>query len=444
MSNSYFNINGAPAAPLHDSKLQKLRDDLSHSGDYIHLNNAGASPAPKPVLSVVKDVLEKEHVVGGYEAQRYYSQELNAVYHSIGRLINASDPENEIALVDSATTAWIRAFYSIPLTVGDVILASKVEYGANYVAMLQRAKRTGASVMYIPSDSTGQVSLPALANMLNSIPTVKVVSLTWIPTNGGVVNNAEGVGHLCSAHPRVFYLLDACQAVGHVVVNVQALQCHALAGTGRKYLRGPRGTGFLYISSDVLGSMDEPITIDHFSASWVELNRYEVQPSAKRYEQWEKNVAGLIGFGKAVDYLLDESNVGVVWAQDRIRSLAKLLRKSLKGISRIESDDTGSINPESDVNTCVKVWDMGSEDDPSSQCGIVTFTVRGIDPGVVKKYLSDQNVFVSVSAPPSTLIDATERSLPELVRASVHYFNTELEIFIFCDMLRELILAIPD
>jgi cysteine desulfurase / selenocysteine lyase len=414
---------------------------------------------PRPVVQCVKEVLDREHLVGGYEAQEYYSEAFNEVYESIGRLIGCDYPTVEIALMDSATTAWSRAFYSIPLRENDVILVSKVEYGANMVAILQQSRRKGAMVMYIPSSSSGCVSLPALQNMLENTPNVRAVCLTWIPTNGGVVNDARGVGEICALFPDVFYLLDACQAVGQVCVDVRTLRCSMLAATGRKYLRGPRGTGFLYVSSDVLSRLDEPITLDHAAAPWVELDEYCVLSTARRFEQWEKNVSGLIGLGRAIDYALDVDVVGMEWAQRRIRELGSLLRKSLVSLSEecaavMEQDPEkasratpelsrreqqgGRKGWETRQQQWITVWDMGDEGDSSTRCGIVTFSVLFVNAESLKKILKERNIFVSVSAPGSTLIDATERSLPTIVRASLHYFNTDLEIFILCDTLREI------
>ncbi|CAM9205098.1 unnamed protein product [Ectocarpus fasciculatus] len=408
-----------------DAKVLKAREDLTDADKYCHFNNAGASPMPAPVVQAVKQVLDSEHLLGGYEAQELYEKDIQNLYSSIGRLLNAPHPTKEIALVDSATTAWVKAFYSVPLSAGDVILVSKVEYAANMVAILQQSRRVGASIVYIPSDEHGCVCLKALESILNSTPSIKLVCITWIPTNGGVVNDAARIGQLVAQHSEVLYLLDACQAVGHIKVDVQVLGCHMLAATGRKYLRGPRGTGFLYISEKTLSMVHEPATIDHLAAPWVELGAYAVQPSARRYEQWEKNISGLVGLGVAIDYYLDEASVGVEWAEQRVRGLATKLRWTI---------DRSLPN--------ITLYDLGDSAVASTQCGIVSFSVNGVSASAVKKILRDHSIFVSVSSPASTLIDASARSLPDVVRASVHYFNTELEIFLICDVLRDIINAV--
>ena len=323
-------------------KVLQSRDDMSDVGRYVHFNNAGASPIPRPVADAIKAVVDSEHIYGGYEAQDMFQKDIDDLYVSIGKLINAKNPSNEVALVDSATTAWVKAFYSVPLAPGDIIVVSKVEYGANVVACLQQCSRFGASIIYAPVDEHGCLCLAALQSILASTPNVKLVCITWIPTNGGVVNNAKGIGQIVSNYPHVLYLLDACQAVGHVRVDVQAIGCHMMSATGRKYLRGPRGTGFLYVSEKALNKLGEPPTIDHHAAPWVELGQYNLKPSARRFEQWEKNICGLVGLNEAIKYLLDDNIVGAEWAEERIRDLATYLRRSLLNLNSLETPDQNS------------------------------------------------------------------------------------------------------
>lgn len=354
---------------------------------------------------------------GGYFVQNSNSASLDAVYDSIGRLIHAEKPHDEIALVDSATTAWNRILYSLPLEKGDIILVSLIEYAANYVALLQLQKRFGIEIEVIPSDKTGRASVQAFEEMMYRLgEKVRAVSITWIPTNGGVVAPAEAIGKVCAAAKStrksdkpLFYLVDACQAAGHIPIDVNKLHCDALSATGRKYLRGPRGTGFLYVRHESLNAFQEPITIDHHAAPWIAKQEYTLLPSAKRFEQWERNIVGVLGLGLAVDYYL--GRVGVDWAHQRINALAAKLRIKLE-----------QLDP-------VSVMDLGAAD---SQCGIVTFTISGVEAKKIKALLQAANIYVTVSSPSSTLLDAIDRSLDDVVRASLHYFNTEEEIDEFC------------
>lgn len=377
---------------------------------------------PSVVLNKVKTVLECEATIGGYAAQDELSDELNAVYNKVGTLIGAGNPAVEIALLDCATTALVRAFYSIPLAAGDIIVVTHAEYAANYVAILQQCKRYGAEIKVVaPDANTGLACLADLENVLARYgDKVRVVSITWIATNGGGMNDAAAIGRLCKQYaPTAVYLLDACQAVGHIHVNVVELQCDVLTATGRKYLRGPRGTGFLYVREALLSTiLTEPATIDHYAAPCTGLGSYTVVPTARRFEQWERNIAALLGLGVAIDYLTH--TVGTVWAYRTIKENGKLLRQKLKHVQGIA------------------LYDLGNED---SQCGIVCFTVAGVTASQAKAALRAVNVFVSVSSPASTPLDATHRVLPDLIRASLHYFNTDAEMDMLCEILGNMSVA---
>jgi cysteine desulfurase / selenocysteine lyase len=301
------------------------------------------------------------------------------------------------------------AFYALPFAPGDRILTARAEYASNVVAFLQVAQRTGALVEVIPSDETGQVSVEALQGMIDD--RVKLIAITHVPTNGGLVNPAAAVGNVAQA-AGITYLLDACQSVGQMPVDVTEIGCDLLSTTGRKYLRGPRGTGFLYVRRE-LGQRLQPPFLDLHAAQWVTANRYEIRADARRFENWETNYAGKVGLTVAIDYACDWG-LSAIW--DRVRSLAARLRAELEEIPG------------------VTVRDIGAE-----QCGIVTFTVDGIRAQAVQQVLTGQAMNVTISTVASTRFDMEARGLREIVRASVHYYNDEAEIERFCAALR----AIP-
>lgn len=314
----------------------------------------------------------------------------------MARLIGAA--RDEIALTENATVAWQMAFYSLPLRAGDRILTARAEYAANYVAFLQVARRTGAIIEVIPDDADGVLDAEALARMIDE--RVRLIAITWVPTNGGLVNPAAAIGRIARKH-GVVYLLDACQAVGQMPVDVSELQCDMLSATGRKFLRGPRGTGFLYVRRQMLERLEPPI-IDHFGAPWVAPDRYELRPDARRFETWENNYATRLGLGVAVDYA---RAVGIEAIAARSRMLADRLRSGLGEIPGVRMHDLGP-----------------------HPAAIVTFSVVGHDAEAVKSHLAGAGINVSTSDPSSTLLDAKRRALPVIVRASPHYYNTEDEI----------------
>ncbi len=379
-----------------DLDLARLRADAPATSHLAHFNNAGASLMPTPVRDAVVAHLDLECRIGGYEAAAATAALQEGFYESVARLIGAE--AEEIAFVDNATRAWDMAFYSLPFGPGDRILTAQAEYAANVVAFLQVAKRFGAVVEVIPNDADGAVDVAALDKMMDD--RVKLIAITHVPTNGGLVNPAAAIGAVATRH-NVPYLLDACQSVGQMPVDVATIGCTMLSATGRKYLRGPRGTGFLYVRRDWITRL-EPPTIDHHSAEWVSRDLYELHPSAKRFEVWERSIADQIGLKTAIDYALA---IGLEASYARILSLAAEMRGRLADLPGVSVTDLGR-NP----------------------CGIVTFMKAGRDPDAIKTSLQAKGVNTSVTRISSTRYDMEARGLTAMVRASAHCYNDAADI----------------
>lgn len=386
--------------------LERVRADTPGVEHRIHLNNAGSALMSRQVLQAMHDYLDLEARIGGYEAADQQADSLSRLYNSVAELIGSS--REEIAIVENATVAWDLAFYSLQFAPGDRILTARAEYAANYVAYLQVAKRTGAVIEVIPDDAFGAIDPRALEAMLDE--RVKLISITWIPTNGGLVNPAAAVGEVARRH-RIPYLLDACQAVGQIPVDVESLGCDMLSATGRKFLRGPRGTGFLYVRKSLLETLEPPM-IDHFAAPWVSPGEYKLRDDARRFENWENNYAGRMGLGVACRYALE---FGLDAIQARSFALADRLRDHLAAL------------------TSATVYDLG--DRPGA---IVSFALDNVSSETAKKRFAEADINVSLSDAESTLLDARARKLPLLLRASPHYYNTEEEVDRFAEVLNAL------
>ncbi len=298
--------------------LDRVRADTPGCEQVVHLNNAGSSLPARPVLDTVVDHLELEARIGGYAAADAAADRLERVYSSIATSIGARP--DEIALVENATRAWDLAFYSLPLGPGDRVLTSQAEYASNVIAMLQVARRSGATVEVIPDDEHGQLSVDALRTMLDE--RVRLVAVGWIPTQSGLVNPVAGVGRV-TRDAGVPFLLDACQAAGQLVIDVEEIGCDLLSATGRKYLRGPRGTGFLYARRDIVERLEPPF-LDVHAARWVAHDRIEIRPDARRFETWECSHACRLGLGAAVDYALGARHRRDRGARRRTRRAAPL------------------------------------------------------------------------------------------------------------------------
>jgi selenocysteine lyase/cysteine desulfurase len=386
--------------------VARARADTPGCSEVLHFNNAGAALMPRPVLDAVVDHLRLEAATGGYEAADAAAGAIERTYAALADLLGCTT--DEIAVVENATRAWDMAFYSFRFEPGDRILTARAEYASNFIAYLQVASHTGASVEAVPNDSSGQVSIDALECMMDS--NVKLISMTHVPTNSGLVNPAEAVGRVARTW-KVPFLLDACQSVGQLVTRVDDLGCDILSGTGRKYLRGPRGTGFLYVRKSLIEKLEPPF-LDLHAAEWLQPDRYTVRGDARRFENWESNVAGKIGLGVAVQYALD---IGLQSIQERVATLAEHFRREL---ARVHS---------------VRLHDPGQQ-----RCGIVTFTLGDVSPEVVRRRLAEQRINVTTSSRASTILDMDDRQLDKVVRASVHYYNTEEEVARFCTALTTL------
>ncbi|HJR24429.1 MAG TPA: aminotransferase class V-fold PLP-dependent enzyme [Acidimicrobiales bacterium] len=363
----------------------------------LHLNHAGASLLPQPVLDAVVGHLRLEAEIGGYEAGAAAADRLEHTYDALAQLLGA-DP-SELALVDSHTTAWNAAVHAFPVGERDRILVTRAEYGANAITLLRLRERTGCELVLVDDDADGQVDLAAFERALAEGP-VAFASLVHAPTGSGLVNPAEEVGRLCRA-AGVPLVLDACQSVGQLPVDVDAIGCDVLAASGRKFLRGPRGTGFLYVRAGLLPRL-RPMSLDLQGAEWVAPDRYEVREGTRRFEQFEADVAARIGLGVAVDHAL---GWGIEAIAARVGPLAEGLRARLAAIDGVTVRDKGA-----------------------RRSAITTCTVDGVPAADVAAALRAQGINVSVTVPSYARFDLPHRGLDALVRASVHYVTTDDEL----------------
>ncbi|MEM7745571.1 MAG: aminotransferase class V-fold PLP-dependent enzyme [Pseudomonadota bacterium] len=376
--------------------LARIRAETPGLAHGTHMLACGSALPAQPVLDAVIEFLQFEAEIGGYEAFAARREQLDGVYTKVASHINA-DPR-EIALVENATVAWCQAFYALPMSPGQRILTCESEYASNYLAFLQRAKRDGVTIEVVPSDKTGAIDLDALDAAMG--PDVAVFAMTWVPTSGGLVNPAAGAGKIARKH-GVPYLLDACQAVGQLRIDVRDIGCDFLSATGRKFLRAPRGTGFLYVAQDRAERL-EPAVIDLHSAEWVSRDAYALKPDARRFENWENAYALRAGLGAALDYA---DAIGIDAIEARVKDLADHARALLTALPGVD------------------VRDLGQE-----RCGIVSLTTPRGDPDVLAREMADRGFAIGTSSPSSTRLDFDKRGMPTLIRIAPHYYNTEDEI----------------
>ncbi|CAE8651234.1 unnamed protein product [Polarella glacialis] len=379
------------------------------------LNSAGSSLPPAPVADMLTDYLADEEMRGGYATADRRSAELEAFYPAVARLLGCQ--ENEVAFTESATRSWTLLFHSLRFAPGDRIITSASDYGSNFVGYLQARDRCGTEIVVIPDDASGQIDLEKLRSAAAE-PRARLISLNHVPTGGGVVQPAREVGAI-ARELGIPFLLDACQSVGQLQVDVKELGCDMLTATGRKFLRGPRGTGLLFVREGFLPQLD-PFPLDQEGARLISHCEMERRPDARCFEHYEYNFAGKAALAVAVNYAL---HWGLPAIEARVKDLAQRLRRGLAQLPGVVVTDTGR-----------------------ELCGIVTFTVEWAHEGIfsaskLKALLQAKGLALSASEAGGggSTVWFQGRGLSGVVRASPHYFNTEEEVDLCITVVAELV-----
>lgn len=389
---------------------EKIRQDTKGLSDgKIFLNNAGSSLMPSIVVDSMKEYLELEEQIGGYETANRKADILEKFYDEAARLINAK-PSN-IAFATSATEAYAKALSSIMFKEGDVIITTADDYISNQITFISLQKKLKLKVLRTKNLPDNELDLEDLEKLIKEYDP-RLIAVTHIPTNSGLIQNVEGVGRLCKQYD-ILYLVDACQSVGQLGVDVEKIGCDFLSATGRKFMRGPRGTGFLYVSDKILEQHYAPLLLDMRGADWTEFDDYQLFKTAKRFESWEISYASLVGFTHALQYA---NTIGLHAIEHYNRDLSERLRNTLR--------DSG-----------FNIWDWGK-----NLSSIITFSGPDGDLNRIQKVLKENNIFFSVTHKNSALIDFTRKNLNGIVRLSPHYFNTTEEIDTVSELLKQSLL----
>lgn len=396
--------------PLSDQEIDRFRQETRGCTGRIHLNNAGASLMPDPVTAAIQEHIDLEASIGGYEAAALQASAIREFYTRTARLLHCKP--NNIAFTSSATDSFSRALSSIPFQPGDIILTSNDDFISNQIQFLSCQKRFGVRIERLLNAPEGGISLEDLEYKLKTLRP-RLLSITHIPTNSGLVQPVRQIGDIVQRYQDTWYILDACQSIGQMRLDVSRLHCDFLSATNRKFLRGPRGTGFLYISDKALSAGLEPLFIDMRGAEWIEKDTYRPRADASRFEDWEFAYALVLGSSKAVEYCLQ---VGEDRIWQRVETLSSYLRNGLQTIPGL------------------RLLDRGSE-----KCALVTFTATGFDPVQLQQEFLKRSINVVPSYRNFAVIDFGEKKADWAIRASPHYYNTLTEIDTFIEAVKEVL-----
>ena len=391
-----------------DPLLKQWREETPGCANHIHLNNASAGLMPRSVLDAIVGHLNREANFGAYESADDAEAAVSEAYVNVSKLLG-TQPRN-VAVVENSTVAFFQALAAFDFKPGDVIVTTRNDYISNQLAYLSLARRHGVEVRRAADLAGGGADPQSVQHLLRN-PRVRLLAVTWVPTNSGLMQPVETLGEIAEA-AGVPYLVDACQAVGEIPIDVARLRCDFLSATARKFLRGPRGIGFLYVSDRALKRGDFPLYIDMRGADWVSADTFQPAPDARRFENWEFPYSLVLGLGEAARYALD---VGVERGGGRARQLAAHLRDKLRAVPG------------------VRVLDRGKE-----LAAIVTIEVVGWDATELSKLLRTRGINTSASLRAYAVIDMDEKRAASALRLSPHYYNTEDELAAAVEALRSL------
>lgn len=388
--------------------LSELRKDTPGCEDRIHFNNAGAALMPKPVIEIQKSYVDLEAKLGGYEAADASEVEIDGFYTAMAELLGCK--AHNIAFASSATNAYARAISCIPFKMGDTILIANEDYISNQLAFLSMERRLGVRLLRAESHPDGGVDVESMRALMDAHKP-RLVSLTHIPTNSGLVQPIEEVGKLCRER-NILYLVDGCQSTGQIPVDMARIGCDFFSGTFRKFLRGPRGAGFLFISDSLINQDMWPLYVDMRGANWTDANEFSLRKDGGRFEDWEFPYGLVLGSREAVRYAL---KVGVAEIEKRNTSLCKLVREGLRELG-------------------LQVLDKGKR-----QGSIITVHLPGKKPDEVMKQLRSKNVNTSISYRSYAVIDYDAKGVTWGLRISPHYYNSEEEVALLMKAIREIL-----
>lgn len=386
----------------------------------IHLDNAGAALPPDCVTETYIAALQEEAEIGSYRSARKQTAALRQTYAELAQLLNCH--VSEIALVESGSRAWDLSFSMIQLAPGSVIVTTEYEYANNYIMMLRAARQCNCRIEFIRLDEGGDISLSHLSELIDAWgKDIRVISVTHVPTHNAIINPVEKIGQLIRSAKTsgaladtAVYMVDACQSVGQMPVDVQNIRCDVLTICSRKFLRGPRGVAAIYFRKETLdreiaSNNAEPTFLNIPGFTWVQEHSYEMRRDGRCFETWESNYSAKTAFGRAINYYMARDPIGV---ERYVTGLAAHLRKVLRNVNGVSLTDVGA-----------------------NKSALVTFSMKGLPANGILHELEANNINVSIIDRRTAHINMNKRQQHFLLRSAVHYYNTKDEVEKFAQLI---------
>ncbi len=307
-----------------------------------YLNNAGAGLMSENTFNTITEHLQLEGEVGAYKAAQIAKEQTEQFYSRVATLLNAASPK-QIAFMDSASRGWNMVINGANIHKGDLIVTLSSEFGTNLITIYNLAQKIGAKVQIIKCNMEGDFSLDDLKKSLEK--GARMVALSHAAAQGSIVYPVEEIGNLTKQYDAL-YIVDGCQAAGQMKCDVKSMKCDAYVGTGRKWLCGPRGTGFLYVKepSSIRTTQLDLSTADLELDNDLNVLGIKVRTDAKRFELWERSIAGMLGLSSAINEYISNDQTSI---SNRIRILSNRLRKAVA--NNLNLNLVGKLNSESGI-----------------------------------------------------------------------------------------------
>jgi cysteine desulfurase/selenocysteine lyase len=386
--------------------VEKVREDfpILHTMVYghrlVYLDNAATTQKPKAVIEAIEDYYYRLNS-NVHRGVHYLSQRATEAYEGAREKVAAFIKARHAyeIIFTRGTTEGVnmiaQCFARKFLREGDSILVSGMEHHSNIVPWQMACEDRGATLKVIPIDENGELILDGLDNILKG---VKLVAVNWVSNALGTINPIREI--IAAAHRQgIPVLIDAAQAIQHMEVDVQELDVDFLAFSGHK-LYGPTGIGILYGKAEWLNQLP-PFMGGGEMIKTVTFEKTTYNDLPYKFEAGTPDMAGAIGLGAAIDYLL---GLGIPAIQEAERELMDYALEQLQGIDGFRL--IGKAN---------------------HRAGVISFLINDIHPFDLGEILDKQGIAVRTGHHCAQPI-MDRYCIPGTVRASLAFYNTPAEI----------------